>query len=97
MADVADVIYEGDVSFDGQGHATVSVEEFNRLAASEREALRMRAENERLQDGLRRVCNLIWPYRSESDARRSIAEAEAIRKNLADGRTWDGKVPEVGR
>lgn len=58
---------------------------------------RLTAENERLQDGLRRVCNLIWPYRSESDARRSIAESEAIRKNLADGKTWDGKVPEAGR
>ena len=54
---------------------------------------RLRAENGRLLDGLRRVCNLIWPYRSDSDARRSIAEAEAIRANLEAGRTWDGKVP----
>lgn len=52
---------------------------------------RLTAENGRLQDGLRRVCNLIWPYRGEHDARRAIAESEAIRKNLVDGRTWDGK------
>jgi hypothetical protein len=53
--------------------------------------LAMHAENDRFRDGLRRLCNLVYPYRGEHDARRCIAEAEAIRKNLVDGKAWDGK------
>ncbi len=36
-----EILYDGEVSFDGMGHATVSVAEFNRLAAAAREVGRL--------------------------------------------------------
>lgn len=92
----ADVLYEGDASFDGQGHATVSVEEFNRLAAAAREAGRLREGLERMTGGRGNMTVFgSWPWALSNEqcavAYQVVEGCTKIAQNLLDGKTWNGE------
>jgi len=92
----SEILYDGDVSFDGLGHATVSVAEFNRLAAAVREVGQIREGLERMAGANGNMTILAaWPWvlsEEQCDVAAKIIDGlTRIADNLLAGKTWDGK------
>lgn len=91
-----DVLYSGEVHFDGAGHATVSVGEFNRLVAAANENTRWREGLERMAVAKHQPAILAhWPFalsHTQIDAATYIIDGcMVVAENLLAGRRWNEK------